>query len=128
MARSIDIPAYLRRKWAELKTASVIRSPLSWRLLLLNLLAPALVLFLINVIAQQNKLVIDGGATTWFMIKKSTFGIPKNQDIGFFGELLIHKVYLSTYVCILLFIVLSVLLYTALSKVPEIHKAFWKGE
>ena len=25
-------------------------------------------------------------------------------------------------------IVLSVLLYTALSKVPEIHKAFWKGE
>ena len=46
------------------------------------------------------------------MIKKSTFGIPKNQDIGFFGELLIHKVYLSTYVCILLFIVLSVLLYT----------------
>lgn len=42
MARSIDIPAYLRRKWAELKTASVIRSPLSWRLLLLNLLAPAL--------------------------------------------------------------------------------------
>ena len=78
----------------------------------LNLLAPALVLFLINVIAQQNKLVIDGGATTWFMIKKSTFGIPKNQDIGFLGELLIHKVYLSTYVCILLFIVLSVLLYT----------------
>ena len=25
-------------------------------------------------------------------------------------------------------IVLSVVLYTALSKVPEIHKAFWKGE
>ena len=25
-------------------------------------------------------------------------------------------------------IVLSVLLYTVLSKVPEIHKAFWKGE
>ena len=25
-------------------------------------------------------------------------------------------------------IVLAVLLYTALSKVPEIHKAFWKGE
>ena len=78
----------------------------------LNLLAPALVLFLINVIAQQNKLVIDGGATTWFMIKKSTFGIPKSQDIGFLGELLINKVYLSTYVCILLFIVLSILLYT----------------
>ena len=25
-------------------------------------------------------------------------------------------------------IVLSVVLYTALAKVPEIHKAFWKGE
>ena len=25
-------------------------------------------------------------------------------------------------------IILSVLLYTALSRVPEIHKAFWKGE
>lgn len=78
----------------------------------LNLLAPALVLFLINVIAQQNKLVINGGATTLFMIKKSTFGIPKEQDIGFFGELLLNKVYLSTYVCILIFILLSILLYT----------------
>lgn len=78
----------------------------------LNLLAPALVLFLINVIAQQNKLVINGGATTLFMIKKSTFGIPKEQDIGFFGELFLDKVYLSTYVCILIFILLSILLYT----------------
>lgn len=77
----------------------------------LNLLAPALVLFLINVLTQQSKLVIDGGATTWFMIKKSTFGIDKSTDIGFLGELLLNKVYLSTYVCILLFIVLSIILY-----------------
>ena len=77
----------------------------------LNLLAPALVLFLINVLAKQNVLRIPQSSATWFMIKKSTFGIPKDQDIGFFGELFLNKVYLSTYVCIILFIVLSILLY-----------------
>ena len=77
----------------------------------LNLLAPALVLFLINVLAKQNVLRIPQSSATWFMIKKSTFGIPKEQDIGFFGELFLNKVYLSTYVCIVLFVVLSVLLY-----------------
>ena len=53
----------------------------------LNLLAPALVLFLINVIAKQNVLRTPGESTAWFMIKKSTFGIEKGTDIGFFGEL-----------------------------------------
>jgi len=33
---------HLRQNWSNFKTLSVIRSPLSWRLLLLNLLAPAL--------------------------------------------------------------------------------------
>ena len=33
---------YFRQKWADLKNFPVISSPLSWRLLLLNLLAPAL--------------------------------------------------------------------------------------
>jgi len=77
----------------------------------LNLLAPALVLFLINVLAKQNVLNIPQSSSTWFMLKKSTFGIDKNADIGFFGELFINKVYLSTYVCILIFIVLSIILY-----------------
>ncbi len=77
----------------------------------LNLLAPALVLFLINVLAKQNVLRIPQSSATWFMIKKSTLGIPKDQDIGFFGELFLNKVYLSTYVCIILFVVLSILLY-----------------
>ena len=45
------------------------------------------------------------------MLKKSTFGIPKNQDIGFLGATFLNKVYLATYVCILLFIILSVILY-----------------
>ena len=45
------------------------------------------------------------------MIKKSTLGIDKSVDLGFFGETFINKVYLATYVCILVFIILSILLY-----------------
>ena len=78
----------------------------------LNLMAPALVLFLVRVLANQNTLqMATGDAASWFMIKKSTFGIPKNQDIGFLGETFLHKVYLATYICILLFVVLSIILY-----------------
>ena len=78
----------------------------------LNLMAPALVLFLIRILANQNTLqMATGDAASWFMLKKSTFGIPKSQDIGFLGETFLNKVYLATYVCILLFIILSVILY-----------------
>ena len=78
----------------------------------LNLMAPALVLFLVRVLANQNTLqMAKGDAASWFMIKKSTFGIPKNQDIGFLGETFLHKVYLATYICIILFVVLSIILY-----------------
>ena len=78
----------------------------------LNLMAPALVLFLIRVLANQNTLqMATGDAASWFMLKKSTFGIAKNQDLGFLGETFLHKVYLATYLCIIIFIVLSVILY-----------------
>ena len=78
----------------------------------LNLMAPALVLFLVRILANQNTLqMTTGDAASWFMIKKSTFGIPKNQDIGFLGETFLHKVYLATYICIILFVILSILLY-----------------
>ena len=78
----------------------------------LNLMAPALVLFLVRILANQNTLMMaTGDAASWFMIKKSTFGIPKNQDIGFLGETFLNKVYLATYLCIILFIILSVILY-----------------
>ena len=78
----------------------------------LNLMAPALVLFLVRVLTNQNTLrMVTGDSASWFMIKKSTFGIPKNTDLGFFGETFLNKVYLATYVCIVLFIVLSILLY-----------------
>ena len=78
----------------------------------LNLMAPALVLFLVRVIANQNTLrMATGDAASWFMIKKSTFGIDKNTDIGFLGETFLNKVYLATYLCILIFVVLSIILY-----------------
>ena len=78
----------------------------------LNLLAPALVLFFIRIIANQNTLQLaTGDSATWFMIRKSTFGIDKNTDLGFFGETFLVKVYLATYVCIILFVILSIILY-----------------
>ena len=78
----------------------------------LNLMAPALVLFLVRVIANQNTLrMATGDAASWFMIKKSTFGIDKSTDIGFLGETFLNKVYLATYLCILIFVVLSIILY-----------------
>ena len=78
----------------------------------LNLMAPALVLFLVRILVNQNTLMMStGDAASWFMIKKSTFGIPKKADIGFLGETFLHKVYLATYICIIIFIVLSIVLY-----------------
>lgn len=78
----------------------------------LNLLAPALVLFFIRIIANQNTLqMATGDAASWFMIKKSTLGFDKDADLGFFGNTFLHKVYLATYICIILFLILSVLLY-----------------
>ena len=78
----------------------------------LNLLAPALVLFLIRLIANQNTLqMAKGDSASWFMIKKTTLGFDKSADLGFLGNTLLHKVYLATYVCILVFIVLSIILY-----------------
>ena len=78
----------------------------------LNLLAPALVLFFIRIIANQNTLqMAEGDSASWFMIKKSFFGYGRNDKMGFFGSTFIDKTYLATYICILLFIVLSILLY-----------------
>ena len=78
----------------------------------LNLLAPALVLFFIRIIANQNTLqMVSGDAASWFMIKKTTLGFDRDADLGFLGNTFLHKVYLATYVCILLFIILSVILY-----------------
>ncbi|HJB68066.1 MAG TPA: ABC transporter permease [Candidatus Fournierella excrementigallinarum] len=78
----------------------------------LNLLAPALVLFFIRIIANQNTLqMAEGDSASWFMIKKSFFGYGRGDEMGFFGSTFIDKTYLATYICILLFIILSILLY-----------------
>ena len=78
----------------------------------LNLMAPALVLFLIRIIANQNVLqMATGDAASWFMIKKTTLGFGKDADLGFFGNTFLHKVYLATYICLIIFVVLSILLY-----------------
>ncbi len=78
----------------------------------LNMMAPALVLFFVRIIANQNTLqMATGDSASWFMIKKSTLGIDKNTDLGFFGETFLNKTYIATYICIILFVVLSVILY-----------------
>ena len=78
----------------------------------LNLLAPALVLFFIRIVANQNTLqMAEADSASWFMIKKSFFGYGRNDEMGFLGETFIDKVYIATYVCIIVFIVLSIILY-----------------
>ena len=78
----------------------------------LNLMAPALVLFLVRLIANQNTLRMStGDAASWFMIKKTTLGYDRTADLGFFGNTFIDKTYIATYICIIVFIVLSIILY-----------------
>ena len=78
----------------------------------LNLLAPALVLFFIRIIANQNTLqMAEGDAASWFMIKKSMFGYSQLESMGPLGETFINRTYLATYLCILLFIILAIILY-----------------
>ena len=78
----------------------------------LNLMAPALVLFFIRIIANQNTLqMYTGDSASWFMIKKAMFGYGRNEEIGFLGDTFLNKVYLATYICILVYVILSVVLY-----------------
>ena len=49
----------------------------------LNLMAPALVLFLIRILANQNTLqMAEGDAASWFMIKKTTLGFDRIGGAG----------------------------------------------
>ena len=49
----------------------------------LNLMAPALVLFFIRIIANQNTLqMAEGDAASWFMLKKSFFGFGRSDETG----------------------------------------------
>ncbi|MBQ6899798.1 MAG: ABC transporter permease [Firmicutes bacterium] len=78
----------------------------------LNMLAPAIVLFFIIMLIQQTKMgMAEGGAASWFMIRPSTFGLPKDHSWGPFIDVFINKVYLSTYICLAVFVLVSVFLY-----------------
>lgn len=71
----------------------------------LNLLAPALTLFIINIFFHQNRLEMPKGTTVgWFMIKQE-------NSLGVLGDAFFDKMYISTYIVLALFIVLSILLY-----------------
>lgn len=76
----------------------------------LNLIAPALVLFFIRILVNQNTLqMASGDSASWFMIKKKMLGLE--GDLGFLGETFLNKVYLTTYICAIIFAVLAVILY-----------------
>ena len=78
----------------------------------LNMLAPALVLFLVRLISKQNQLLLlKGDSASWFMIKKTMLGFDRTAELNFFQETFLNKVYLSNYVCVLVFIVLAVIMY-----------------
>ena len=81
----------------------------------LNLLAPALVLFLIIIISQQNVLHIDSkyAAADLFMLFQEDFGLGTKKDnpLGVVGNILFNKVYLTTLYSILIYIGLSIVLY-----------------
>lgn len=79
----------------------------------LNMLAPALVLFLIRILANQNTLdMARGDAAEWFMLFKTDFGFEKTRELSVIGEVLFNKVYISSYICIGIFVILSIILYT----------------
>lgn len=78
----------------------------------LNMLAPAIVMFFVYMIVAQNTIgMAEGGAAGWFMIKPSNFGHPKGYSYGAIGDFFLNKVYLTSYICIVIFILVSVFLY-----------------
>lgn len=78
----------------------------------LNMLAPAIVLFLVRITAKQNNLLLaSGDSATWFMIKKSMWGFDKSYKLSVLGDAFLNKVYLTTYICLALFVIMSVILY-----------------
>ena len=78
----------------------------------LNLMAPALVLFLVRIIANQNTLqMASGDSASYFMLKKSHLGYGRTEQMGFLGDTFLNKVYLATYICMLVYVILSIILY-----------------
>ncbi len=81
----------------------------------LNLLAPAIVLFLIVIISQQNVLHIDSmySSADLFMLFQEDFGLGTKMEnpLGVVGNILFNKVFLTTVYAIILYVGLSIMLY-----------------
>ena len=77
----------------------------------LNLLAPALVLFMVNIVFQQNTLNLRYDAPSWFMLFQTDFGFERKAKLGLIGDLLLNKTYLTTYLGLLIYVVLAIILY-----------------
>ena len=79
----------------------------------LNLLAPAISLFLIRIIVNQNTMGMEGGAggASWFLIRKTFFGFDSDANLGFLGSTFLDKTYLATYLTIIVFVLMSIFLY-----------------
>ena len=78
----------------------------------LNLLAPAISLFLITMIANQSTLYLDGSdSAALFMLKRSTLGILPTEKLNFFTDTFVVMNYPANYICILVFVVMAVILY-----------------
>ena len=83
----------------------------------LNLMAPALVLFFVQLLTNQSTMnMYSGDAAGWFMLKKSMLGYPtgpkaKGVPTPFLVSAFLDKVYLATYLCIVIFVVMSIILY-----------------
>ena len=77
----------------------------------LNMLAPAIVLFFIVLIAHQNSIkMATGAAGNWFMINASDF-IDADEFNSAIMNIFFNKVYITTYICVIMFIIVSVFLY-----------------
>ncbi len=79
----------------------------------LNLLAPALVLFLILIICQQNSLTIESrySPSDYFMLSYKTFGFESRSAMNTLQQIFCDKIYTTTFYAIVIFIVLSIILY-----------------
>lgn len=78
----------------------------------LNLIAPAIVLFLIVIIAQQNTLELPySSPARMFMLQKEDFGFAPTAELGVIGKVLFTKIYPTTYYAIAIYIILSIVLY-----------------
>ena len=79
----------------------------------LNLLAPAIVLFLILIISQQNVLNLNSkyNQADLFMLRQEDFGFgtAKENPLGVIGNILFNKVYLTTLYAILISLLLILL-------------------